>query len=56
MLGGGADIGLANADLALQQSGPMSGGTGWQARASETDAVAANWTLTVYAVCATVQP
>jgi hypothetical protein len=55
-LGGGADIGVANADLALQLSGPLAAGAGWQARATETDAVGANWTVSVYAICATVAP
>ena len=54
-LGGGGDT-TSNADLAVQLSGPLAGGTGWQVRASETDAVAAVWTVSVFAVCATVTP
>ena len=55
-IGGGGDIGLANADLAIQASRPTGANTAWQVRASETDAVAANWSLSAYALCANVTP
>jgi hypothetical protein len=55
-IGGGGEVGPADADLAIQASVPTDANTAWQVRAIETDPVAANWSLSAYALCANVTP
>ena len=57
-LGGGGDVGPspASPNVSLQLSGPLAGGAGWQARASESDNISTPWTVSVIAICATVTP
>ena len=56
MVGGGADTN--NADAWVTNSGPgtvTSGkATTWVADAKERNSISGSWTLTVYAICATV--
>ena len=58
-LGGGGSIivsGGPNTDLAIQASQPSGGSppTVWSVTGVETDAVAANWSVTAFVICATV--
>jgi hypothetical protein len=58
-IGGGAFINPGSVDLALEASYPaMSGGNpiGWTAIAHESIEIGTNWSVTAYAICATVTP
>lgn len=51
VIGGGGRIPTANTDIHLSDSFP-SGTTAWYAAANEGDAVAGNWTVQAFALCA----
>jgi hypothetical protein len=55
VIGGGARVtGAGIADITINDSFPDSDGTKWNVAARESDATLGQWTLTAYALCATV--
>jgi hypothetical protein len=54
VIGGGAAVNVTSNSLAITRSFPSGDLTTWTAEAQETAAVAGNWKVTVYAICAKV--